>query len=122
MSTLHTLAPRVGDAAECLECQMCEGDGFQQELIWRGGWGGGDPEEDEVACFQCAGRGVVVALVCGRCGQGALAHPDVILNDERCCDECGHWAPHYLWLPMREEVQMDLDDEENRSQKKEKSA
>jgi len=89
----------LGDVARVCECQMCGGEGFQLELVWRGGL---EQHEHEVRCYVCQGRGVIVELVCGRCGKITHAHPDDATEDTRICAYCGHEAPNYLWLPMRD--------------------
>lgn len=89
--------PRLGDLSEPVDCPWCDGEGFQLEIVWVGGV---EQSEHEVPCFACAGRGHVVELVCGRCGQTEHAHPDDAVTDVRICAECGHEAPNYLWLPM----------------------
>ena len=91
----------LGDMTEPCDCPLCDGDGFQLEEVWVCG----EPShEHEVPCYACAGRGQVVELVCGRCGEREHAHPDDSVDDHRICAHCGQDAPNYLWLPMGGEV------------------
>lgn len=87
----------LGNLADVRCCSMCEGDGFQLEEVWIGGE---QAHEHEVDCYACQGRGVVVSVVCGRCGEQEQASADDRVDDHRICTMCGHDAPNYLWLPM----------------------
>lgn len=87
----------LGDYAAPVSCPCCDGYGVQLELVWSGG----QPEQErEVPCYGCDGRGEVVVLVCGRCGEQEYASPDARGDDFRICSCCGHEAPQLLWLPM----------------------
>jgi len=88
----------LGDISDIEECPMCAGEGTQLETLWVPGE---EPIEHEVECFQCRGRGHVVELVCGRCGEVEWAEPEDLAEDTHVCSMCGHQAPKFLWLPMR---------------------
>ena len=87
----------LGELVQPIECEMCAGDGFQMETVWVGG---SEQSEHEVPCYDCRGRGQIVALVCGRCGHQESAHPDELVRGPRICADCGQEAPNFLWLPM----------------------
>ncbi len=89
----------LGDLAPTCACAMCDGEGFQLELVWLGGDPNQEPEEHDVRCYGCEGYGQSVRLVCGRCGEEDFAHPDEPIHDFRQCAGCGHEAPNALWLP-----------------------
>lgn len=106
--TTPTRDVRIGEIASLQCCPLCDGDGFQMELVWTGGH---CEREEEVPCYACSGRGRIVRLICGKCGQEDLAHPDACIDDARICSVCGHDAPHYLWLPMRQSAANDDQEE-----------
>lgn len=99
-SAHSTLPHHLADIARVERCAMCDGEGFQLELVWRSGDPEQEPDEHEVRCYGCQGRGEVVRLVCGKCGDEEHASPEELLEDTRICCACGHEAPNLLWLPM----------------------
>lgn len=94
-------ATHLGDLSDTHCCAMCDGEGFQLELVWMGGDPHQEPEEHDVRCYGCQGYGEGIRLVCGRCGEEDFAHPDEHIQDFRQCAGCGHEAPNALWLPMQ---------------------
>lgn len=95
----HITPTTLGEYTTTEVCPCCDGSGMQREVVYMAGY---LEHEHDVPCYICESQGVVVTLVCGRCGEEAHALSGEYVSDHRICSCCGHEAPNYLWLPMEE--------------------